>query len=522
MKPTKNKRKGTGLIIILALAALLISGVCVVTGAHVQNGYVLRVGRTSPKRFRAPRDVENTVATEQLREAARNTVFTQYKINPDIKNDVMSRLDSFFAELGNIRKDYAPIFNPAAPDAEALDLATIDGATLQVPLKPDQLAALVTADSAFFKAFLDAVTQITNDVMDTGVRQDTMNASLLAAREDLKAYNWDLSVENLAHIIITGVIEPNSLPDPARTAELREKEAAKVKPIIFIQGQNIVDEGDIITAEIFAVLQSLGYVNNDFWQNLPTTTGAVLLVLLLLGVAFSYAIFFQKKPIIQKKEAVLLFTLYCACIVLTRVMSSLPVFFMPILLFTMLIALLLDTRLAMVMNIVMALVCTVIVSGDLKFISFFLVTGTLSALLAKYVIERNRTFVIALILSGLSAAAVTAVYLLFDKGYTPAMVNALVYAVLAGLLSVMLCIGTLPFWEAVFGVVTPIKLLDLTNPNSPLLRRLISEAPGTYHHSIIVANLAETAAYDIGANHILARIGGYYRHRQDQISAVFR
>jgi putative nucleotidyltransferase with HDIG domain len=75
---------------------------------------------------------------------------------------------------------------------------------------------------------------------------------------------------------------------------------------------------------------------------------------------------------------------------------------------------------------------------------------------------------------------------------------------------VALCIGTLPFLEAVFGIVTPIKMLDLTNPNNKLLRRLTIEAPGTYQHSLIVGNLAETAAFDVGADPTLARVGGYY------------
>jgi putative nucleotidyltransferase with HDIG domain len=84
------------------------------------------------------------------------------------------------------------------------------------------------------------------------------------------------------------------------------------------------------------------------------------------------------------------------------------------------------------------------------------------------------------------------------------------FAALNGMLTVIVCMGSLSFWEVFFGVVTPVKLLDLTNPTNALLRRLTIEAPGTYHHSLIVANLAETAAYDIGANPHTARAGGYY------------
>ena len=510
MNIKKPRQKGFGLVALLFALAFAVSAACVATGSYVQDGYVLRVDATSPRRFLAPRPVENTVATERLRTAAANAVPMQYKIDPHVKTEAMERLSAFFTEIGGIRAAYRPIYNPNEPQASAIDLTKVDRNGLSVFVTYDQLMLLASAESAFFGSFRDAVTAVADYTMDTGVKPESVNASLLAAREELNNYDWQSAEKTLATAILTAVVEPNNLPDPEGTDALREKEAAKVEPVMYIQGQKIVDVDDIITIEIYTVLNDLGYVNNGVWANIQPMAGAVLLAGLLLGTALAYTVMFRTKPPMRRKEAFLLFTLYTLCIVLARVMTPLPYFFLPILLFTMLTAVLLDTRLAVVMNIVTTVICAVVCYGDIKFIVFFLLTGTLSAVLARYVAERSRVFTVGLVLSGLNAAAVAAVFLLFDKGYTPALLTALVYAVLAGLLSVILCIGTLPFWEAVFGVVTPTKLLDLTNPNSPLLRRLITEAPGTYHHSIIVANLAETAAHDIGANHILARIGGYY------------
>lgn len=79
-----------------------------------------------------------------------------------------------------------------------------------------------------------------------------------------------------------------------------------------------------------------------------------------------------------------------------------------------------------------------------------------------------------------------------------------------GLLSAMFCVGLQPLMEWMFNLVTSAKLLELSNPSQPLLRRLMLEAPGTYHHSMVVANLAEAAASAIGANGLLARVGAYY------------
>jgi putative nucleotidyltransferase with HDIG domain len=81
---------------------------------------------------------------------------------------------------------------------------------------------------------------------------------------------------------------------------------------------------------------------------------------------------------------------------------------------------------------------------------------------------------------------------------------------IVAMLAVFLAIGSLPLWEAIFGFITPLQLLELTNPNQPILKRLLIEATGTYYHSLLVANLAEAAADAIGANPLMARVGGYY------------
>ncbi|MBR6767050.1 MAG: HDIG domain-containing protein, partial [Clostridia bacterium] len=84
------------------------------------------------------------------------------------------------------------------------------------------------------------------------------------------------------------------------------------------------------------------------------------------------------------------------------------------------------------------------------------------------------------------------------------------WAMFGGFLSAILCIGFQPLLEWLFNIATSAKLIELSNPNHPLLRRLLLEAPGTYHHSIIVANLAEAASNAIGGNGLLARVGAYY------------
>ncbi|MGV2643922.1 HDIG domain-containing protein, partial [Clostridium perfringens] len=84
------------------------------------------------------------------------------------------------------------------------------------------------------------------------------------------------------------------------------------------------------------------------------------------------------------------------------------------------------------------------------------------------------------------------------------------YTAIGVLISGILAVGLLPFFESIFDVVTNIKLLELSNPNQPLMKKLLMEAPGTYHHSMMVANLAEAATEAVGGNPVMARVGAYY------------
>ena len=138
-----------------------------------------------------------------------------------------------------------------------------------------------------------------------------------------------------------------------------------------------------------------------------------------------------------------------------------------------------------------------------------LVSGTVAALMLDKKAGRLQLILTGLVCSAVNFVLILAVGLMTSNHLSGALTNAL-WSMGAAMISALLAIGILPVLESVFNLATPMKLMELSNPNQPLLRRLLLEAPGTYHHSIIVANLAEAAAEAIGANPLLARVGGYY------------
>ena len=123
--------------------------------------------------------------------------------------------------------------------------------------------------------------------------------------------------------------------------------------------------------------------------------------------------------------------------------------------------------------------------------------------------QRNELLYVTVYITIVSAILTISTGILISSDIKDILLKGL-YACIGGVLSGVLALGILPFLEGTFDEVTTLKLLELSNPNSPLLKKLLMEAPGTYHHSMLVANLAEVAAEEVGANPVIARIGSYY------------
>ncbi len=144
---------------------------------------------------------------------------------------------------------------------------------------------------------------------------------------------------------------------------------------------------------------------------------------------------------------------------------------------------------------------------------YLLLSGAVSgAVVVRYLKDKPQR--VRMVLAGVLAAVVNLLVMLSLGLMTSSQLSSVMkdafWSMASGILSGLIAVGFQPVFEAAFNLATPSKLLELANPNQPLLRRLLLEAPGTYHHSIVVANLAEAAAEKIGANPLLARTGAYF------------
>ena len=309
--------------------------------------------------------------------------------------------------------------------------------------------------------------------------------------------------------IVAGVLEPNLVLDLQRLNRAREEAIANVKPIYVERGQIIVRKGDLISDEDIRILQDLGLLRSN--ANYMSALGILLVVAIMIGL-FGVYLYQHRRQIVTDEGHLALLALVLVVVAgITKVLSIFPSealgYLAPVALATMLIAILLDAHVAIMAAVFLSVIVGLTMGQELKFAVVALVSGLVGVFGVSKVGERS-DLTRAGVIVGLVTFASMVSYGLFraDMG----MVQYSILGAVNGLASAIGAIGLFPYLESVFGITSSIRLLELSNPNQPLLRKLLMEAPGTYHHSMIVGNLSEAAAEAIGGDSLLTRVGAQY------------
>lgn len=258
------------------------------------------------------------------------------------------------------------------------------------------------------------------------------------------------------------------------------------------------------------ILQGPDELQTPLWVWAIGRVGLLAFVVLSAGAFLAI----YDRPVYDRfRDLVLLSSLLVGMIWSTRfiviLLPEVPPFALPVPLAAMLATLLLSAREGLLIAIV-----TTIAGLLLGFTSGAIVIGTLvwsvaSVTAMAFMTERRRILLVGLAVIGSGIASAFLAELAAGVTVRTALVGA-GWAIVGGSLATVLAYGLLPFFENVFGLTTDMRLLELGSPAHPLLRELMTKAPGTYAHSVATANLAETAAEDIRAKPLLARVGAYY------------
>ena len=490
--------------IVLFILAFVVTIVCIGTGS-IQQRETVQVGSVATKRYVAPEDTVDEAATEKLREAAANSVGPIYKTDTTVMDKNVTMVEGVFQELDTVLA--------GLPEGESFYNA-VQEISLELPvvLSNRQLMAYenLTADQR--KAFANDCVSVLKQIYDKGVTADGLTEAKASGLTYLQELAWSSDLKTMAGVILSAAVEPNLIVDEAAVEAAKEEKRAEVDEVLIRKNQKIVDEGEIITQEIYDKLVALNLVSETGLEgSLMPMLGSLVITGMLFAALYLFFRWGKGNILLKPNEIRMLFTIYMMMVLLIRILANLTVFtIVPVGLFAMMVSLLVGRRMALWLNALFCIIGCFIFNGDVQFLMYALISGTFAALIIQKTDKRSHLIPAALGMAAVDFVTTISLGFFFGEGYSAELLLQGGIGAVTGLLSMIVAVGSLPFWENMFEANTPLRLMELTNPNNELLRKLMIEAPGTYHHSLIVANLAETAVYDIGGNTALARAGAYY------------
>lgn len=490
--------------IVLFVLAFVVTIVCIGTGS-IQQRETVQVGSVATKRYVAPEDTVDEAATEKLREAAANSVGPIYKTDTTVMDKNVTMVEGVFQELDTVLA--------GLPEGESFYNA-VQEISLELPvvLSNRQLMAYENLTAEQRKAFANDCVSVLKQIYDKGVTADGLTEAKASGLTYLQELAWSSDLKTMAGVILSAAVEPNLIVDEAAVEAAKEEKRAEVDEVLIRKNQKIVDEGEIITQEIYDKLVALNLVSETGLEgSLMPMLGSLVITGMLFAALYLFFRWGKGNILLKPNEIRMLFTIYMMMVLLIRILANLTVFtIVPVGLFAMLVSLLVGRRMALWLNALFCIIGCFIFNGDVQFLMYALISGTFAALIIQKTDKRSHLIPAALGMAAVDFVTTISLGFFFGEGYSAELLFQGGIGAVTGLLSMIVAVGSLPFWENMFEANTPLRLMELTNPNNELLRKLMIEAPGTYHHSLIVANLAETAVYDIGGNTALARAGAYY------------
>jgi putative nucleotidyltransferase with HDIG domain len=491
---------------------LVVFFICVtsgVTGALVvplvPSSIDIKVGDVAPRNIEAPRKIRfvSSVLTLEAQQKARDDPSNRVYIF-DASSAVRARstLSDLIRQIGHAR---------ASPDLfyyqreeivrKAWPTSLSEGELREILSLPGDRWGMVTAEAL--------------RVLDLAMSGRFEAAEL----EGLRARIPDMVRPDLSGVeatLVADLVKPllRSTVVLDEQATRRRQDDAAAREVVYVElqpGESILRKGDVVKPLDLEKLQAAGLTAPSVsWSD---ALGLGLLSALLVGILSLYLRLFCS-GVLQKPNLLALLALILVLTVLVgRVTipghSVLP-YLLPMASVGMLVTVLIDVQLAVVATGLLSVLLGVVAGNSLELACYYL-AGALAGVMSIWRAERSLSFAWAGLLVGVVSAGVALAMRLLSRDLDLLALGQLAgIGVGNGILSAALAFGTFSVLGSVFGVTTVIQLLELAHPSHPLLKRLVVEAPGTYHHSLLVGNLAERAATAVGADALLARVGAYY------------
>lgn len=558
---------------LLALLGLVVATAALLLRPSDDDGLLglpeLVTGGRAPRTVKAPRDfaLADPETTARLRAEAVQGVLPTYDVDTTAGLEAKSRLERAFAEIV-VASRAASTAEPAAagavpPKAPGIDQAALEGFMRTLELFLDEPEVETVLRGGFSDPVRDGAIMVVRTIHEqrivedrdllrvqapAGIRLRVLDAAgqvdheeqltelrTVLGMDQAKATIDEVVAKHLEHLtkderrsvalLAKRLLAPNTTPNTDETDLRRLRAAESVREVIIPikRGEAVVRAGETVTDRHLLIVQGMASAL-DAESRYQRPIGSALLAVLLVVLAYRQARGRSFRPTSRDlglMTAAYLATLmatwlaYKGAVGLVEVMPSVPASawraLVPVATGPLLLAFLIGRAPAQAFAALSAVTTGLMMDSSLDH-TILVLSGSLAATLVPVDSERPRAGVLAggLVAGLTQVAAVSVIALLGSRWTLDVVLVESVFALASGALSALLVLIAAPLADVLFGYTTPIKMRELSSLNHPLLRELLVQAPGTYHHSIVVGALAEAGARAIGADAVLARVGGYY------------
>ncbi len=475
----------------------------------------LKVDDLAPADLVAPRDIENRLATQRRRENAANAIPMQRKTDPEVQKQAEEFVVGVFRDIRIVRD------MPNQDEKTRVD-TLMSRISLANTLPPETYGSLLKLDDKTLEAGQQDAIILIRAALTSVVEAKDVAEIRAKIDQDVPGYNSVTTdpryLRSFIKELVKSRIRSNQTDDPETTQQLRAQASAAQPSVIIRKGECcIVENHKPVTQEQYVMLKDLGLIGTR--ADFRSLTGTALLSFVFVALMGLYLV--RYRPDILEKDSKLLLlgiiglmTLLLSLMMRTFQDSLGPGvgYLMPVAINAMLVTILVDPKLALLQSGLLAMLSGMATEVNQLNHAIVAMVGSVVGMYAVAKVEsRTDIYRAGALVAGANAATIVAFYLMQAVSVIDLqMWKDAGLGAANGLMTAILVTGALPLFENTFGVLTPLKLLELSNPNHLLLKKLLVEAPGSYHHTILVANLCEAAAEAVGADQVLSRVGAYY------------
>lgn len=471
--------------------------------ALIFNGFTpqtvnLKAGDIASNSIVAPRRIVDTEMTQSLRVQAENLTSPVYDYLTNAYSETSDQVNTLFSTLDGVH-------------SSQIDQAAVDSYNqiFSVNLSLADYQYLLSLRSSTRAKLQSAINEILSGLYAGEIKAAELQDIKSAASDQLLSYDLGAQSTQIGQSILQSVIRPNMILNEDATKIARAAARDSVSEVVYETGQTIVTRGDVVTEHQIALLKEAGLIKTGLFENMSKTFGLPALILILIAIYISYLYLYHPEIYASSKMLVLIAAQFVLMLIIGQLCSYFSVYLIPVSIMTMTLCLVFNSRVAVQTNLFLMLFLAVGLQLDIDSFLYLIISGYVGILYMQQISTRTDIFKSGMLVSGVNMLMILIINIYRSNiGFTT--LTNLIYGFGNGVIAALLTSGMLMMWEAMFNIVTPFKLLEMSNPTDDVIQKLITEAPGTYQHSLVVSNMSETAAKKIGANQLLARVGAYY------------